>query len=135
MERFAEESQSRSVPRKHSPFLLLLVHRATKLVNSGNPITIDHRTSGKREGGRMREIDRQTAESIQSEHPFALLTMEGKPRVNTLKSAGHYSVSLFSTPYTDRHSALQLRIVRAAFPKSIVMLQPLSQKLCNLSGT
>lgn len=68
MERFAEESQSRSVPRKHSPFLFPLVQRATKLVSSANPITIDHRTSGKRERGRERgeEGDRQIDSKIHS---------------------------------------------------------------------
>ncbi len=76
MERFAEESQSRSVPRKHSPFLLPLVHRVTKLVSSANPITIDHHTSGKRERGE--EGDRQRQQNpFKSERYFAQLTLEG----------------------------------------------------------
>lgn len=78
MERFAEESQSRSVPRKHSPFLLPLVHRANKLVSSGNPITIDHRTSGKRERERERgeegdwQIDIKIHSKVSVTLPYSL---------------------------------------------------------------
>lgn len=110
MERFAEESQSRSVPRKHSPFLLLLVHRATKLVSSGNPITIDHRTSGKRERGRVqgekgdRQIDSKIYSKVSITLPYSLWRAS---TVNTLKGAGHYYVLNWYTLHEDvRHCEL-----------------------------